>query len=95
VARAYTAETSDATYGRIGVVQSMSRVGSTLDNAAEALNSTVKVELARRRFPPTPLGGRSGISAFCTTAAATPPAADCTVPTADRECLSGYGDLPD
>ena len=42
----YSAETFDAACRRLGVVQSMGRVGSALDNAAaEAVNSTIKVEL--------------------------------------------------
>jgi transposase InsO family protein len=46
----YSAETFDAACRRLGVVQSMGRVGSALDNAAaEAVNSTIKVELVHRR----------------------------------------------
>lgn len=48
----YTAETYAAACLRLGVSQSMGRVGSALDNAAaEAFNSTVKVEyIHRQRF---------------------------------------------
>jgi putative transposase len=48
----YTAETFAAACRRLGVVQSMGRVGSALDNAAaEAFNSIIKVEyIHRRRF---------------------------------------------
>jgi transposase InsO family protein len=48
----YTAEAFGAAGKRLGVVQSMGRVGSALDNAAsEAFNSTIKVEyIHRRRF---------------------------------------------
>jgi len=42
----YTAASFDTACTRLGVVQSMGRVGSALDNAAaEAVNSTIKVEL--------------------------------------------------
>jgi putative transposase len=48
----YTAETFEAACTRLGVLQSMGRVGSALDNAAaEAFNSTIKVEyIHRHRF---------------------------------------------
>jgi putative transposase len=48
----YTAETFGVACRRLGVLQSMGRVGSALDNAAaEAFNSTIKVEyIHRRRF---------------------------------------------
>ena len=48
----YTAETFQAACASLGVVQSMGRVGSALDNAAaEAFNSTIKVEyIHRHRF---------------------------------------------
>ena len=46
----YTAATFGAACQRLGVIQSMGRVGSALDNAAaEAVNSTIKVELVHRR----------------------------------------------
>ena len=46
----YTAATFDTACQRLGVIQSMGRVGSALDNAAaEAVNSTIKVELVHRR----------------------------------------------
>lgn len=48
----FTAEAFQAACIRLGVTQSMSRVGSALDNAcSEAFNSTLKVEYVyRRRF---------------------------------------------
>jgi putative transposase len=48
----YTAEAFEAACRRLGVIQSMGRVGSALDNAAaEAFNSTIKVEyIHRHRF---------------------------------------------
>ena len=48
----YTAETFEAACTTLGVLQSMGRVGSALDNAAaEAFNSTIKVEyIHRHRF---------------------------------------------
>jgi putative transposase len=48
----YTAEAYEAACRRLGVHQSMGRVGSALDNAAaEAFNSTIKVEyIHRQRF---------------------------------------------
>ncbi|MEU5306849.1 IS3 family transposase, partial [Streptomyces noursei] len=48
----YTSKTFADACGRLGVVQSMGRVGSALDNAvAEATNSTLKVEyIHRHRF---------------------------------------------
>jgi transposase InsO family protein len=48
----YTAETFEAACTTLGVLQSMGRVGCALDNAAaEAFNSTIKVEyIHRHRF---------------------------------------------
>ena len=48
----YSSEAYNRLCGRLGVVQSMGRVGSALDNAAaESFNSTVKVEyIHRHRF---------------------------------------------
>jgi transposase InsO family protein len=48
----YTSEAYEIACGKLGVLQSMGRVGSALDNAAaEAFNSTVKVEyIHRNRF---------------------------------------------
>lgn len=48
----YTAQAFEAACRRLGVVQSMGRVGSALDNAAaEAFNSIIKVEyIYRHRF---------------------------------------------
>lgn len=48
----YTAETFETACTTLGVLQSMGRVGSALDNAAaEAFNSTIKVEyIHRHRF---------------------------------------------
>jgi putative transposase len=48
----YTAEAYESACAKLGVSQSMGRVGSALDNAAaEAFNSTIKVEyIHRQRF---------------------------------------------
>jgi len=48
----YTSEAYETACRRLGVLQSMGRVGSALDNAAaEAFNSTIKVEyIHRHRF---------------------------------------------
>lgn len=60
--REYTAATFDLACHRLGVVQSMGRVGSALDNAAaEAVNSTIKVELVHRRRFPTRAAARTEI----------------------------------
>jgi putative transposase len=46
----YTSKIFGDACGRLGVVQSMGRVGSALDNAvAEATNSTLKVEYVHRQ----------------------------------------------
>jgi transposase InsO family protein len=61
----YSAETFDAACIRLGVVQSMGRVGSALDNAAaEAVNSTIKVELVHRRRFATRAAARAEIGAW-------------------------------
>jgi putative transposase len=60
----YTAATFDAVCRRLGVVQSMGRVGSALDNAAEAVNSTIKVELVHRRRFPTRAAARAETGAW-------------------------------
>ena len=61
----YTAETFDAACTRLGVVQSMGRVGSALDNAAaEAVNSTIKVELVHRRRYATRAAARAEIGTW-------------------------------
>jgi putative transposase len=55
----------DVACQRLGVVQSMGRVGSALDNAAaEAVNSTIKVELVHRRRFPTRATARAQIGAW-------------------------------
>lgn len=47
----YTAEAFERACARLGVTQSMARVGSCLDNAcAEAFNSTIKVEYIYRHY---------------------------------------------
>ena len=94
----YTAATFDAACRALGVVQSMGRVGSALDNAAaEAVNSTIKVEYVHRRRFRTRAEARLKIATwiidFYNAAAGTPPATDChhrlrtdqRVPTADLE----------
>jgi transposase InsO family protein len=61
----YSAETFDAACRRLGVAQSMGRVGSALDNAAaEAVNSTIKVELVHRRRFGTRAAARAEIGAW-------------------------------
>jgi putative transposase len=63
--REYNAATFDTACQRLGVVQSMGRVGSALDNAAaEAVNSTIKVELVHRRRFPTRAAARAEIGAW-------------------------------
>lgn len=63
----YTAATYEVAGARLGVVQSMGRVGSALDNAAEAVNSTIKVELVHRRRFPTRAAARAEIGAWIST----------------------------
>jgi putative transposase len=61
----YTATTFDSACRRLGVVQSMGRVGCALDNAAaEAVNSTIKVELVHRRQFATRTAARAEIGAW-------------------------------
>jgi putative transposase len=61
----YTAATYEVACTRLGVVQSMGRVGSALDNAAaEAVNSTIKVELVHRRQYTTRAAARAEIGAW-------------------------------
>ena len=61
----YTAAAYEGACTRLGVVQSMGRVGSALDNAAaEAVNSTIKVELVHRRRFPTRAAARAEIGAW-------------------------------
>jgi putative transposase len=61
----YSAEIFGAACQRLGVVQSMGRVGSALDNAAaEAVNSTIKVELVHRRRFPTRAAARAEIGGW-------------------------------
>ena len=63
--REYTAATFDTACQRLGVVQSMGRVGSALDSAAaEAVNSTIKVELVHRRRYPTRTAARAEVGAW-------------------------------
>jgi putative transposase len=61
----YTAASFDTACTRLGVVQSMGRVGSALDNAAaEAVNSTIKVELVHRRRFATRTAARTEIGTW-------------------------------
>jgi len=61
----YTAATFDSACRRLGVVQSMGRVGCALDNAAaEAVNSTIKVELVHRRRFATRAAARAEIGTW-------------------------------
>lgn len=64
----YTAATFQTACTRLGVRQSMGRVGSALDNAAgEAVNSTIKVELVHRRTFTTREQARREVGAWITT----------------------------
>lgn len=61
----YTATTFKTACRRMGVVQSMGRVGSALDNAAaEAVNSTIKVERVHRRRYATRAEARADIGGW-------------------------------
>jgi putative transposase len=61
----YTAEAFEIACGKLGVTQSMARVGSALDNAAaEAFNSTVKVEYIHRQHFRTRQEARLKISTW-------------------------------
>lgn len=61
----YTAEAYDKACQRLGVIQSMSRVGSALDNAvSEAFHSTLKVEFVHRRHFLTRVEARTTISSW-------------------------------
>jgi putative transposase len=61
----YTAATFEVACQRLDVIQSMGRVGSALDNAAaEAVNSTIKVELVHRRRFPTRAAARAEIGTW-------------------------------
>jgi putative transposase len=64
----YTAEVFAAACARQGIIQSMARVGSALDNAvAEAFNSTIKVEYVYRHHFATHAQARTEISHWITT----------------------------
>jgi len=61
----YTADLFRAACGRLGVTQSMGRVGSCFDNAAsESWNSTLEFELLSRRHFATKAQARQEIAAF-------------------------------
>jgi transposase InsO family protein len=61
----YTGDTFAKTCEALGVVQSMSRVGSALDNAAaESFNSTLEWELLRRRHFATKDQARTQVAGF-------------------------------
>ena len=61
----YTADMFAKTCEVLGVVQSMGRVGSALDNAAaESFNSTLEFELLSRRHFATKAQARSEVAAF-------------------------------
>jgi transposase InsO family protein len=63
----YTAEAFEAACTRQGIIQSMARVGSALDNAvAEAFNSTIKVEFIHRHRFTTRDQARTQISTWIT-----------------------------
>jgi putative transposase len=61
----YTGEDHATACRRLGVTQSMGRVGCALDNAAaESFNSTLKTEFVYRRFFPTRTDARRQIGAW-------------------------------
>ena len=61
----YTGDTFAGTCEALGIVQSMGRVGSALDNAAaESFNSTLEWELLSRRHFATKAQARSEVAAF-------------------------------
>jgi putative transposase len=61
----YTGDTFIKTCKSLGVIQSMGRVGSALDNAAaESFNSTLEWELLSRRHFATKAQARSEVAAF-------------------------------
>jgi len=61
----YTGDTFAKTCKALGVIQSMGRVGSALDNAAaESFNSTLEFELLSRRHFATKAQARSEVAAF-------------------------------
>jgi transposase InsO family protein len=61
----YTADPYTAACRRLGVTQSMGRVGSALDNAAaESFNSTLEFELLSRRRFATKAQARQEVAAF-------------------------------
>jgi putative transposase len=63
----YTAEAFEIACRRQGIIQSMARVGSALDNAvAEAFNSTIKVEFVHRNRVRTRDQARTRISNWIT-----------------------------
>ena len=63
----YTAEVYETACARQGMIQSMARVGSALDNAvAEAFNSTIKVEYIHRHHFATCEEARTKISNWIT-----------------------------
>ncbi len=63
----YTAQAFEAACHRQGIIQSMARVGSALDNAvAEAFNSTIKVEFIHRNQFATRDQARTQISTWIT-----------------------------
>ena len=64
----YTGDTFAETCEALGVIQSMGRVGSALDNAAaESFNSTLEWELLSRRRFATKAQARSEVAAFIDT----------------------------
>jgi hypothetical protein len=63
--REYTAAATAAACRALGAVQSMGRVGSALDNAAaEAFNSTLKVEFVHRHRFATPVEARIQVATW-------------------------------
>jgi putative transposase len=72
----YTADLFEAACAALGVTQSMSRVGSALDNAAaESFFSTLEFECLRQRRFATKVEARQAVTSTATTASdATAPA---------------------
>ena len=60
----YTGDTLSRACAALGVTQSMGRVGSALDNAAESFNSTLEHELLSRRRFATKADARRAVARF-------------------------------
>ena len=60
----YTGDALSRACAALGVTQSMGRVGSALDNAAESFNSTLEHELLSRRRFATKADARRAVARF-------------------------------